>query len=86
MKRNMVAVRSGGELVDTVSVETFESTQEAFGYLGEAECLGLINAQHLANVTNAARAKHRVEKEKELKKALNTPEVIAALKAAGIKL
>lgn len=57
MKKQRLAVRSGGEIVATPEVEVFESVEEAVDFLGDGVALRMLNAQHSAEVGNDARVK-----------------------------
>lgn len=55
MKVETVQVKSGGEVVDTVDVEQFDSIAEAIESLGESTVLGLVNRMHKTDASNRAR-------------------------------
>lgn len=65
MRMEKSVVRSQGDIVATVDVQQFDTLDEAVSELDAETVLGLVNAQHRANVTNAARAKATEEGRKQ---------------------
>lgn len=55
MRSVNVEVKSGGEVVDTVEVEQFDSLDEATEVLGAAKVLELVNRMHKTDASNRAR-------------------------------
>lgn len=55
MRIETVPVKSGGEVVDTIEVEQFDSIDEATEALGANKLLELVNRMHRTDASNRAR-------------------------------
>lgn len=68
MKQKAVEVKTGGKVVETISVELFESLEELMTAVKPEDIVAYYNRQKVENERNVARASHQPSKAGKTKK------------------